>query len=154
MLIRAILFFVFILIGIKAECQTFLNMDSSKIKKVIINNGGIQLRTRLAYNDVGRSGEYYLMMFRFSKSALNSNGINLMTFYLTKKNKCYKYLTSYVNTNYYHNKVAENFNQPNSGLKKVKDSLKWVNSSKRYIVNVLPNLVVNQLTFMVEIKNE
>jgi len=113
------------------DCSVKLHKGDTVFKR----KGG-KLRISRLESDYEIPGTYRTMIFKFSKSALYTHGINLMTFYLNGQNKCFKYIVSYVD-GIYKNKVKDQFDH-SPGFKKIRDSLKWINPVQKYVATVLP----------------
>jgi len=144
-----------ILVSANVQSQTLLNADSAHIKKEMLSRGGKFSRNRIEC-DFQMPGCYHNISYKFVGSILSPGDIVAMIFFVNNQNKCFKYLTTYTN-DLYISKLKEIFNRPNSGLRQVKDSLKWKNIKDRYIIEILPRIPINNKIspiFVVSIENE
>jgi len=141
MILKIYIFTLLLLGGITAKSQILLNADSSQIKKQLLSQGG-RLRVNAVEDGIAFPGYYHILLFKFSESAFEKNGIVLMTFYLTLKNKCFDYRVSYVDDHYL-GKLKETFNKPESGLNQVDNRLEWIDPVKKYVIKIWPGIPVN-----------
>jgi len=77
------------------------------------------------------------MYYSIPDSIASKDDIHAMSFFLSKDGKCYQYLTEYSNEKSLKT-LIEGFDSPNSGLKRVDKSFRWVNMSKGYEIEIIP----------------
>ena len=123
-----------ILFTFRAKSQELLNANENQIKKYMNAKGGI-LKLEELQNDEAFGGRYNELFYTFPKSKVESSDILFTTFYLTVKNKCVRYLTAY-KSNKFLKDLINNFDNPNSGLIRIGETMKWINKSKNYEIEI------------------
>jgi len=134
MSLKWFLFLLLISKGFTVKSQTLLNADSSQIRKEL-NLRGVGLKKSYIERDLELKGYYRKMIFQFPIPPEGNSCLMKITFYLTLKNKCFKYDEAYWGKDIVDKRIRE-FNKPTSGLTQVKGSLKWINPGEGFEVNL------------------
>jgi len=127
---------------VSAKSQILLDADSAKIKAEMDLQGGKFVFNRMQ-EDLETSKYCYVILYKFPPKIVLEKGIVHVAYYLTPDNKCYKYFVTYYNDSLYVPKLTDSFDKPNTGLKRLKDSLTWINSNKNYRLSILPRIPIN-----------
>ena len=128
------LLILLICICFTARSQNFLRSNPSQIKKEMAAKGA-KLIKNFVENGIKSQGDYREIIFSFPKPKSDKGGILNMTFDLTLNGKCFKYYANYYGDDWL-NKLRDSLDKRSKGLKRVKDSLKWVDGDKRYQVRI------------------
>ena len=125
-----------ILLVFDAKSQSLLGLSKAQIKKSIKARHGV-IKSDNFYS-AGIIGPPHSELFcSFPEVIASKDDIHFIIFYLSKNDKCYKYVTTYGSDKSLR-ALINNFNNPNSELKKVDKDLKWVNASRGYEMEIIP----------------
>lgn len=142
MLLRCLLFLFLMFVGLGLKAQVILlNADSSQIQKEVRLHGVI-LKKYSIEKDLTTKDQYKRMFFRPLIIPPEGNACLIsMTFYLTLKNKCFKYDEYYWGAELADQRIDEL--KKTYGLKQVKGSLKWINNDKNIEIDLIPKKIGN-----------
>ena len=138
-ILKCILLAIINLVWLNVKGQNLLGADSTKIRKIMLEQGASQNRSHIQEN-IAFQGRYYVIHFTFHNEKAH-NGILYKEFYLTLNNKCVKYDVFYHGEEWV-NKLRDSLNTSSTGLKQVKDSLKWISSDNSYYVYIFKSITI------------
>ena len=148
----------FILLGLGARSQELLNLNKSRIKKIMAGELGILENDRIVQDGIN-PGPYNYLFFSFPEPVIRKNDIYNISF-LLMRDKCYRYILDYGSDRFLKD-LTDKFNNPKSELKRVGKELKWINTVKKYEIEILMVKRVNgegkevkTTSFMLDIHNE
>lgn len=134
------LFLMFVGLGLKAQV-ILLNADSSQIQKEVRLHGVI-LKKYSIEKGLKTKDQYKRMFFRPLIIPPEGNACLIsMTFYLTLKNKCFKYDEDYWGEELADQRIDEL--KKSFGLKQINGSLRWINDYKNIEIDLIPEKMGN-----------
>jgi hypothetical protein len=137
-----LLLFILIINGLRLKSQTLLNADSFKIKKEVELQGG-RLTKSFTEKSIEMNERYKKVVFQYPMPPEGNSCLMKTTFCLTLKNKCFKYYEEYWGEDIAVQKIDE-LKKYYSGLRRVKNELKWIDNEKVFEVNLIPKIVGNK----------
>jgi hypothetical protein len=134
-------FFLLIVTGLRVKSQTLLNANFSKIRKEVESQGG-GLTKGFIEKNIEMNGRYKKVVVQYPLSPEGNSCLMKTTFCLTLKNKCFKYYEDYWGEDIATQKIDE-IKKYYSGLKRVKNELKWIDNERAFEVNLIPKRIGN-----------